>query len=59
MHVNFTHGFILGRNLKIFITFISRKTSISHSCRSQQYLSVYYSFTTLEPGSDLIRSLHF
>ena len=58
INVKFTHGFTLDRKLKNFITFISRKISISQSRRNQQYLSVYYSFTKLEPGSDLVRSLY-
>ena len=47
MHVKFTHRFISDKNFKQFVTVISRKRSISHSRRSQQYLSVYYSLLCL------------
>jgi len=54
MNVKLTHGFILGRNLELLLLlYPGRVRSVSR--KSQQYFSVYYSFSTLEPGSDLIQ----
>ena len=37
MHVKFTHDIVLGRNLKILLLLKTRKRSLSHSRKSQQY----------------------